>query len=338
MSSSRPPRLGIGLPVYNGEVYLAGAIQALLGQTFENFELIISDNASTDATEDICRDAAARDSRVRYFRQDRNIGAFPNHNFVFEQSRSELFKWASHDDLYARDLVERCVTALDERPDVVLAHSWTAVIDDTDAVTAAVEYPLSTASPSAPERFRSMLFDDGRDDDYGVIRSAVLRSVPPHGSHHRSDRTIMAELVLRGPFHQVPDWLYFRRHHAMSLEGSAQTIRAKCVAWDPRRANRWRHPVARLLAEYVWAYVAAIGRAPLSSADRAACYRHLGTWLASRAMRRTVHAGARGRPWASMLPAEGPQPGVAPDAISRVRAVAGAVAGRERHAATKRPA
>ncbi len=115
--------------------YLQPQFEALLGQTFEDLELIISDNASTDATEEICRDFAARDKRIRYFRQERNIGAFPNHTFVLDQSRSELFKFASHDDLYARDLIERCVAALDERPEVVLAHSWTAVIDDSYTVT-----------------------------------------------------------------------------------------------------------------------------------------------------------------------------------------------------------
>ena len=123
------PRLSIGLPVYNGEDYLAESLEALLGQSYEDFELIISDNASTDGT---ARSAVATRSRTPGFATSasrRNIGAAPNHNFVFEQSRGELFKWAAADDLYARDLMERCVDALDEHPDVVLAHSWTAAVD-----------------------------------------------------------------------------------------------------------------------------------------------------------------------------------------------------------------
>ena len=107
------------------------SIEALLGQTYADFELVISDNASTDETGDICRRYEKEDSRVRYFRQPKNIGLAPNHNYVVEQSRGELFKWSANDDLYARDLVKRCVAALDEYPDVVLAHSWTAKIDDT---------------------------------------------------------------------------------------------------------------------------------------------------------------------------------------------------------------
>ena len=169
------PRLTIGLPVYNGEKYIAESLEALLGQTFTEFELVISDNASTDGTADVCRDYERRDSRVRYFRQPRNVGLAPNHNAVVEQARGELFKWASNDDLYARDLIERCVDALDKDQDVVLAHSWTARVDDSGTVTMAFGYPLNTEAKRAPERFRSLLFDNGGDDDYGVMRTEVLR-------------------------------------------------------------------------------------------------------------------------------------------------------------------
>src|SRR5690348_2515296 len=140
------PRLSVGLPVYNGERYLAETLDSLIEQTFEDFELIISDNASTDGTAGICRRYEKLDSRIRYFRQPRNIGGAPNHNFVARQARGELFKWVSADDLYARDLLERCVDALNDLPHVVLAHPWTATIDGSGAARA-VEYSLATASP-----------------------------------------------------------------------------------------------------------------------------------------------------------------------------------------------
>src|SRR5882762_8329729 len=94
------PRLSLGLPVYNGEEYLAESLDALLGQSYGDFELVISDNASADGTEEICRQYADKDSRIRYVRQPKNIGATPNHNYLFEVCRTELFKWVSHDDLY----------------------------------------------------------------------------------------------------------------------------------------------------------------------------------------------------------------------------------------------
>ena len=187
---TRAPKLSVGLPVYNGQNYLAESIEALLGQSYEDFELIISDNASTDDTADICRRYEKEDPRIRYFRQEHNIGGAPNHNFLVEQARGELFKWASHDDLYGRDLLKLCVDALDEFPHVVLAHSWTAVIDASGTVTKAVRYGLATASPSAPERFRSILYEVGGDDDGGVIRMDVLRRAPLLASYHHSDRTL----------------------------------------------------------------------------------------------------------------------------------------------------
>jgi glycosyltransferase involved in cell wall biosynthesis len=275
------PRLTIGLPVYNGERYVAESLEALLGQSFSDFELIISDNASTDSTGDICRRYEERDPRVRYFRQPKNIGLAPNHNFVVEQARGELFKWAANDDLYARDLVERCVDALDKYPDVVLAHSWTAKVDDSGTVIKAFEYPLNTAAPRAPERFRSMLFDNGGDDDYGVMRIEVLRRTAMKESYHHADRTIIAELALHGRFYQVPDWLYFRREHPG--QSGSTSMRKRCAIMDPRRADRLRHPAVRLYGEYVWAYIRAIRHAPMSAAEQRECYRCLVEWFASRA-------------------------------------------------------
>jgi len=276
------PRLSIGLPVYNGENYLAMSLEALLGQSYAEFELIISDNASTDATEQICRQYAASDPRIRYIRQARNLGAAVNHNFVFRESRGELFKWASHDDLYGRDLLARCVDALDEHPNVVLSHTSLAIIDGQDKITRGYDYRLATDSPHAPERFRSLLFALGGDDFYGIIRSDVLRKVTPHDSYHHADRTFVAEIALRGPFHQVPELLFFRRDHPTRAEQACPTTRSRCANMDPRRADRVWHPTARLHVEYVMGYIAAIRRSPLSSSERRACYSDLSDWLASR--------------------------------------------------------
>lgn len=289
---SAAPRLSIGLPVYNGERYLDASLEALLGQTYDDFELIISDNASTDGTADICHRYQRLDSRIRYVRQPRNIGSAGNHSWVFREARGELFKWAAADDLYARDLVARCIAVLDSHPQVVLAHSWTAAIDDSGKLTQTLPYPLATDSLSAPERFRSMLFGSGEDDSgliraddqYGIIRSAVLRQVAPQNSFYHSDRVFMTEIVLHGPFQQVPEWLYFRRDHAERPQHSSQTVRAWCANLDPRRADRLAHPTARLLGEFLWGYVAAIRRAPLSAADRRACYQHLARWIAGRTL------------------------------------------------------
>ena len=299
------PRLSIGLPVYNGEKLIAESIEALLGQSYEDFELIISDNASTDGTGDICRSYEKKDPRIRYIRQPHNIGLNPNHNFVVRQARGELFKMASHDDLYARDLLKRCIDALDENPQAVLAHSWEARIDKSGSVTEVLEYSVAADAPRAPERFRSMLFDGWDDYTYGVMRTKVLLQTRLHRSHHFADRTINTELCLHGPFYMVPDWLYFRREDPGRTHN--YTIRSRCAYLDPSRASRLRNPVARLYGEYIWGYVTAIREAPLSPADRRECYSYLARWLAGRAVpavSRTLRGGAlqAGEPIAETLP------------------------------------
>jgi len=276
------PRLTVGLPVYNGENYLEKSIEALLSQSYSDFELVISDNASTDGTADICRRFEKEDSRIRYIRQPRNIGASPNHNFLIHEARGELFKAASHDDLYHPDLLKLCVAALDEDPDAVLAHSWSAVINSAGDIEEKVDYPVSTFSPRAPERFRSMLFDGWGDDDGGVTRLEVLRRTSLHGSYHFADRTFTVELALHGPFRIVPEHLYYRRRHP-GQGGKRSSVRARCAYLDPGRASRLRNPVARLYAEYIWGYVSAIRHAPLSAQDRRECYGLLARWMAGRA-------------------------------------------------------
>jgi glycosyltransferase involved in cell wall biosynthesis len=275
------PRLSIGLPVHNGENHLAESLDALLGQSYEDFELIISDNASTDGTADICSRYEKQDSRVRYIRQPSNIGRVPNHNFLIEQARGELFKWAACEDLYARDLLKRCVEALDDNPHVVLAHSWSAMIDSSGAVLKLVGHPDVVTSLRAPERFWSMLVDGGGDYSYGVIRTEVLHRMPRHGSYHFADRAFTTEIALHGPFYQVPDWLFFWRD---TPDRTPFTVRTRCAYMDPSRADRWRHPVARLYAEYGWALIAMIQRAPLSPADKRECCRCLARWAADRAL------------------------------------------------------
>jgi glycosyltransferase involved in cell wall biosynthesis len=300
------PRLSVGLPVYNGEKYIAASIEALLGQTFEDFELIISDNASTDATPDICLDYAKADKRIRVIRQPRNLGLAPNHNVVRDAARGEFFKWAAADDLYGRDLFRSCVEALDRYPDVVLAHAYEGVVDVDGNVTQAMEYPLVTDAARPSERFRSFLFGssglfDSTDparrgmlrvdndgilsfcDEYGVIRTEVLRSAKPHGSYHHPDRIIVCELLLRGKFHITPEWLYFRRDTTDRTYNVSTKLRTRCEIMDPARKNRLKHPTARLVAEYMLGYVNAIRRAPISPSEKRECYRHLVRWSLDRA-------------------------------------------------------
>ncbi len=275
---SRPPTLTIGLPVYNGEEYLTQALDALLAQTYTDYELIISDNASTDRTEEICRAYAERDPRIRYVRQPVNVGAGPNHNLLVPLARGKYFKWASHDDLYGPRLIELCVKELDEHPEVVLAHSWDAYIDDHGEVVMEMDYPLDTANPDPAARLRSLLHVPGGNDFYGVMRTDMLRRVGEHHSYYNADRTFVAGLVLQGTFHQVPEVLYFRRDHP-GRASRAGNRRDRAAALDPRRRNRWRYPMVVMLAEYVLGFLGAIRKSPIGLRDKARCLGEVGRWL-----------------------------------------------------------
>jgi hypothetical protein len=126
------------------------------------------------------------------------------------------------------------------------------------------------------------------DDFYGVIRAEVLGRVKPHDSFYHADQTFMAELALHGRFLQVPEWLYFRRHHPGRAHQANPTVRTWCANLDPRRSNRFIHPTPRLVAEYVLGNFAAVRRAPLTPSERRECYGHLLRWVGTRISRRVT--------------------------------------------------
>jgi len=123
------PEISIGMPVYNGEHHLRLAIDSILKQNFSDFELIISDNASTDATEQICREFASRDNRIRYFRQTENIGVANNFRFVFDQATVPLFKWMAHDDWIDVDWLSVLVPVAKAQHAIVFGHLQMATYD-----------------------------------------------------------------------------------------------------------------------------------------------------------------------------------------------------------------
>lgn len=280
VAEAAAPSLTIGLPVYNGEKYLRQALDALLAQTYRDFELIISDNASTDETAGICREYSARDARIRYIRQPVNLGAAPNHMVLVPEASGRYFKWASHDDLYAPELIRRCVEVLESRPEVVLAHAWDAIIDEDGRVVKEYPYTLRSDDPRPWRRLRSLLYEPGGNDFYGVIRTDVLRRVDPHDSYYNADRTFVASLCLQGQFAQVPEVLYFRRDHA-DRASRASDRRGRAVVLDPARASRLRHPMLRMYVEYVWGFVKAIRQARLGPVETARCLAEVAAWFVS---------------------------------------------------------
>jgi glycosyltransferase involved in cell wall biosynthesis len=153
----KTPKVSIGLPVFNGEKYLAETLASILSQTYRNFELIISDDASTGDTGSICQRCAAQDSRVRYHRNKATVGVSANFNRVFQLSSSEYFKWVACDDICSPDFLEKCVNVLDANPSVVVCHPKTCRINDRGEPAGNYDLNIRIDSPKPHERFGDLI-------------------------------------------------------------------------------------------------------------------------------------------------------------------------------------
>ncbi len=216
-------RLTVGMPAYNSSATIALAIESLLAQTFRDFELVISDNASTDSTCQIVEQYAARDSRVKLVRQSINIGANSNYAFVARQARGPYFKWASSNDWCAPTMLEKCVAQLDRAPDASVAHSFTRLFSHTieDAADYVDSLSLTEAEPSI--RFirlaRTMRLNNAMN---GVIRVSALRVAGDIRPHFGGDNVLMGRLALLGKFIEVPEYLFYRQMN----EATATALRS----------------------------------------------------------------------------------------------------------------
>lgn len=244
MNPRHTPRLSIGIPVYNGAGMLAAALDSFLAQSFTDFEIVVSDNASSDDTPRILEAYASRDPRLRFVRNERNVGANGNFLRAAQLSRAPLFKWAAHDDLYEPTYLARCIAALDADAGLVLAHADTAFIDETGksytpagkpglwigpcGKTLFVADPVDLATGSSPlGRFAHVIFGSlWGTHMFGVVPRQVLEKTKLIQNVPNSDRPLLAELALLGRFSTVPEPLFLKRlHPRMSLMLSdAQTI------------------------------------------------------------------------------------------------------------------
>jgi len=278
-------RLSIGMPVYNGENYLAEAIKSVLDQTYGDFTLYISDNGSTDSTPQICRELADSDSRIVFERHDENRGAAWNYERVRELGAgTELFKWAAHDDVLAPTFLERCIGALDANPDAALAFAGVAAIDSHGTVTRIKHRLVHPMAPTPHKRFRQVVMSDANCDAvFGVMRWSALRHTRGHGDYCAADRVFLAELAIMGPFVEVPEVLFLNRDHpARSTKVTGGDFRRLTAWFNPDRPEQFA-PYWRLWREYA----EAARRAPVSERERRLLYREL-AWYLPRNARRLV--------------------------------------------------
>jgi glycosyltransferase involved in cell wall biosynthesis len=286
MSSSNAPKLplvSIGLPVYNGENFIQSAIECLRRQSYENVEIIISDNCSADRTLEICRALAECDGRIRLLAGSSNIGAARNFNKVVQEAKGEFFAWANHDDLWEPEYIERCMMALHAAPGVVLAYARSAKIDQDGHIMHPLNSCLDLDGRHASDRIRQYhnLFVDldrrkawGKEaieglwiPIYGVIRLDALRRSSLIGNYISSDTVLIEELLMLGAFAEAGDVLFYKRDHAARSMRDSESYDKRSVWFTGRRTSRLMIPRWRALFDRL--YFAAV--LPRSVRQKAAC-------------------------------------------------------------------
>lgn len=235
------PQVSIGMPVYNGEDFITRALDSLLAQTYEDFEIVISDNASTDRTEEICLGYANRDSRIRYYRQPRNFGAARNYNDTVALARGRYFKWMAHDDMIHPRYLQVCLEGFNSSSSsVVLVFPKSCWIDVNDELINYYGLPIKWDGASPRSRFGSLLRD--RKHSYlrhphpifGLMCIKTLRQTRMIQPFQGADLVALVELGLRGDFLEIPEYLsYWRKHKNSSMVN--KTRKEKARWYDPQR-------------------------------------------------------------------------------------------------------
>lgn len=263
------------MPVYNGANYIRDALDSILGQTFEDFELVISDNASTDETGDICRAYVEKDERIKYIRSRRNVGAGPNYRRVFEMSQGQYFKIANHDDVLAPTFIEKCVEVLDQRPDAVCVYPPAVDIDHSGEVVRDLPLRPAFSSPDPGTRiWEALRFGEEPQVLFGVLRADVVAKTGLMPSAPSADRVFLAELVMHGPFIELEERLFLHREHPGRSVYTAGRGHASMAWWDPSMLKRVSFPYWRTFRSLA----GAIRRSPLQGDDRREAYRLMLKW------------------------------------------------------------
>jgi glycosyltransferase involved in cell wall biosynthesis len=250
------------MPVYNAERYLREALDSFLAQTYSDFELTITDNASDDDTEAICREYVDRDERVRYYRSDRNIGAIHNFRLAFELAQGEYFAWAAHDDLRAPHFLETCVLELDARPAAVLCCTGIRIIDADGRDIPAAVWPATTrpVGGTLRDRIRALARARYWYDFYGLSRRTALERTRLPMPVWGFDVVVLVELLLQGEVAYVPEELFWYR--VFPEKQQSEVAQGLAAPGDEVVYTSWTELTVELLA--------AIARARLPLRERTA--------------------------------------------------------------------
>jgi polysaccharide pyruvyl transferase WcaK-like protein/glycosyltransferase involved in cell wall biosynthesis len=265
MTRNGGPTASIGMPIYNSQRHLRQALDAVLGQTFSDFELIISDNGSTDATADICNEYAARDRRIRYIRQKKNIGAPRNWNAVLVEAKGKYFKWASGNDYCAPEALALSVERMEREPDIALCYGRTDLVDNDGNSLGLYQGDLDVGDARPSDRFRRILKDMALNNaQQGLIRTDVIKRTGLDRLYPGGDIPLMAEIVLYGRMILLPQVLLYRRFTpgtVMAMRSPAEVT----LIYNPEA----KRPAKLLRSHFHWDNFVSIIRAPIGYAEKA---------------------------------------------------------------------
>jgi glycosyltransferase involved in cell wall biosynthesis len=205
------PLVSVGFPVFNGERHVREALDSLCAQVYPNFEVIISDNCSTDNTYAICQDYVKRDPRFRLSQMDKNRGAVHNSLFVLAQAKGEFFFWAAHDDCRAPTYISSCVRMFRENPETIIAFSRVAFIDLESRPLEGFTYnDMDTAGMDLPGRVEKLAKVLNWYAIYGMFRTSLLRSLD-YKQCFGGDIIVLMKLLERGVVSIAPEPLFIYR-------------------------------------------------------------------------------------------------------------------------------
>lgn len=284
------PRVSIGMPVFNAANYIRCAVQSILSQDYEDLELIISDNASTDETASICLELAAKDSRVRYHRNETNIGAARNYNKVFELARGEYFKWAAHDDECHSQMIGRCLEVLDLAPaSVTMVYPLAELIDERGKSLRTPLDRIALMDPRPHRRLARLLWSLNMCDPvFGLIKTEYLRKTQLIGPFFGADYVLLGELVMLGEILELDQVLFRLRAHPKRSMKANQGRRARAAWYDPGAARSLF--VLPGWERMIWELLKAAKRSPLSLIEKIKCFTVI---VSTHYWRRFKNAGGR---------------------------------------------
>lgn len=268
------PLVSIGLPVYNGDESVERAIKSILAQDFQDFELIIADNASTDSTATICQDYAQKDKRIRYVRNEKNIGVGPNHNLTFHLSRGKYFQWSAHDVECLPGMIRKCVDVLENAPPtVVLAYPRCAFVDAQGNPAGMIQHPIASKNPSPRRRLITALrYLWLVSEFYGLSVSSALRKTRLFDSFPASDYVLIGEMAMLGEIWELSEVLLKRNMGTDHGAAAYYNDRKGWSEWiDPNTAHQTMLPIISYKHRVALEYIRSAWRLPLRPKDKLQC-------------------------------------------------------------------